>query len=398
VAAPASPKASSSLFGECRVGLWSGNRNLDDQRRIGKATCLGQAKWRASSGLGAAASLHLGSRDREDARKANADLREAHLDWQSERWSLRAGRQLLAWGRADRVNPTDHFSARDFTLLVPEDEEQRLGSDAVQLKHFFNPGWSLAGVVARFRANGLPQGLLPPNTVAAERPRRAMGALKLERTGSGADGSLSYFDGWGLSPIYTVQPAPSQPAPAFVFQAEHQRVRALGGDLALALGRWNLRGEAAAYRLGDDRSASNPRRASRFVLGVDTDIGSTANLNLQVFTIRRSDYTEPDRLADPGQQALARGLDRLNSEFGRQETGLTLRVADRWLNDRLKVELGAIFDLSNRSRLLRPRLAYNLSDQWRWTVGADWFDGPEQSFFGSRKANRLAFTEASFVF
>ncbi len=393
--AQTNPGGGSAWFGECRAGYWSGNRNLDERENIAKATCL--AQWRYSTpGLNSAASLRLGAADHTTTRSANAELREAYLDWQPAGWSLRAGRQLLAWGRADRFNPSDYLSARDFTLLVPEDEEQRLGADALQVRRFFTPGLSLAAVATRFRPNVLPRGSLPPNLVDADRPRRVMGALKLESVGTGLDWSISAFDGYAASPIYHVGPAGPG---GFVFQAEHERVRALGADAAWALGRWNLRAEAAAYR-SSASCASCPqqqRDSVRAVIGVDTDLGDSANINVQLFSIGRSGYRSPSELPAE-QRALALALQRLNSEYARRETGLTLRLSNRWFNDRLRAELGAIIDLSKHSQLWRPRVSYGFSDGIKLSAGADLFSGPAQSFFGSRKDNRLGLAELALIF
>jgi hypothetical protein len=392
---PAPAPSTGTAFGECRAGAWSGNRNLDDRHAVGKATCLVQAKQRLGV-INLAASLRAGVNDQGEARRANGALREAYAQWQSPQWTLRAGRQILAWGRADRINPTDYFSVRDHTLLVPDDDEQRLGSDALLLKHELSPNLSLTGVVARFRANNLPRGSLPINAVDAPRPSRAMTALKLEGTAAGVDGSLSWFDGHVASPVYHLQPVSPT---ALSFVGQHERVRALGGDVATVVGRWNWRAEAAAYRLrGTCSSCTHQRRhASRVVLGVDTDVGTSANINAQLFSVRRSGYRSPDALT--GEQAIvAQGLDRLNSEFAGQETGLTLRVSDRYFNDRLKLELAALLDATNRGSLWRPRLSYSFSDSLKLMLGWDHFRGPTQSFFGSRKANRVGFAEVAFVF
>ena len=37
-------------------------------------------------------------------------------------------------GRADRINPTDNLTPRDFTLLVPDDEDQRFGTAAIRAR------------------------------------------------------------------------------------------------------------------------------------------------------------------------------------------------------------------------------------------------------------------------
>ncbi len=43
------------------------------------------------------------------------------------RADLHLGKQIIAWGRADGINPTDNVSPCDFTLLLPFEDDQRFG-------------------------------------------------------------------------------------------------------------------------------------------------------------------------------------------------------------------------------------------------------------------------------
>lgn len=164
--AVAQPSKLQTPTGECRAGYWSSNRNLDERDGNGLLAC--SLAWRQpiAQGLRAVFSGRAGQNISGEARGFDSRLREGYVEWESGDWSLRVGRQILAWGRADRINPTDTLSPRDFTALVAEDEEQRLGIDAVRLRHDFNPELSATAVWARFTAHRTPTGLLPPNLVA----------------------------------------------------------------------------------------------------------------------------------------------------------------------------------------------------------------------------------------
>ena len=60
------------------------------------------------------------------------DIREGYAQLTRGQLDLRAGRQVIVWGRADKVNPTDAWSSRDFMLLAPNDDDQRLGVISLQ--------------------------------------------------------------------------------------------------------------------------------------------------------------------------------------------------------------------------------------------------------------------------
>lgn len=53
------------------------------------------------------------------------EAREAYLEKSVGDFDFRAGRQIIVWGRADKVNPTDQWTSKNYTLLATDDEDQR---------------------------------------------------------------------------------------------------------------------------------------------------------------------------------------------------------------------------------------------------------------------------------
>ncbi|MFX9015996.1 hypothetical protein ABTN29_20110, partial [Acinetobacter baumannii] len=64
-------------------------------------------------------------------------INEAYLTFKHEDTQVRFGRQIFSWGRADRINPSDFLGAKNLTQLVTDDEQQRLGVDAIKLTQSF---------------------------------------------------------------------------------------------------------------------------------------------------------------------------------------------------------------------------------------------------------------------
>ncbi|HEY5801123.1 MAG TPA: DUF1302 family protein [Burkholderiaceae bacterium] len=388
-ALPSAAAEPQAPYGECRAGYWTGNRNLDDTGGIAKATCFVNWKQTLADKVRMAAAVRAGRNDAGSADRTQLRVREAYVEAEREAWRVRLGRQIVAWGRADRINPTDSLGPRDYTLLAPEDEEQRLGVDALSLVRHLSGELDLALIaVPRFRPHGMPQGSLPANR-RLDAPDDGEWALKLDKAGSGWDASLSYYNGFERQPRWFAQPVQG----GLLFRGAYRTQRTLGVDAAAAFGAWNTRMEWASSRLAYDCAVCPAGRQTvhRAVIGVDRDLGENANLNLQLFGIRRNRYTSP-----AGQAAGA--LDRLNSEFAAIETGFSLRAHTRLLNDRLKLELGAVGDFTGDSYVLRPRLYYSVSDRWRLTAGLDHFHGRPQSYFGVRARNRVAFAEMALLF
>ena len=84
---------------------------------------------------------------------ATGEAREAFVDVRFGRLDLRLGRQIVAWGRADGVNPTDNVTAEDLTLLAPEDDDRRLGTTAARASYYLG-GVSVTGLwLPEFRAH-----------------------------------------------------------------------------------------------------------------------------------------------------------------------------------------------------------------------------------------------------
>ena len=388
--------ALSMPFGECALGQWTSNRNLDDRADITTAGCLVSWKPKLGQSVRLGLNARAGWQDQGAADGASGRVREAYIDFDAEPLSLRLGRQIIAWGRADRINPTDSLSPRDFTLLVPDDEQQRNGIDAVRLRYAINPALSVTAVVAKSEANLTPAGALPMNLALAEPPRETEWALKLDHSGSGVDGSVSYFDGVERAARYRLDFAnPRVP----LFRGDFERVRKLGADFAIAQGAWTFRGEIAHARIQAACAGcpSDARRVTSAVLGGDIDFADTMNFNVQVFANLKEDFVDPAGLTGL-QQTLALGLNRLNADYAARETGLTLRLSDRLLNDKLRWEISAVLDLNGNSRAIRPRLTYAVNDYLRLTAGLDHFDGPSQSYFGALAKNSAAFAMVSWVF
>ena len=389
-----SPTDLSLPYGQCDAGYWSSTRNLDDKKNFAAATCKVNWKPKITPDVGLGLSARAGWHDSLNASTSSLKLRETYLDFDSGVLSLRLGKQIIAWGRADKINPTDSFSTRDFTQLTADDEDQRLGVVAAKLRYAITPALSLTGVVARFSASTTPSGSLPANLTPPNEPTRADWAVKIDRNGDGLDWALSYFDGLERLPRYRLN---FTQAAMPVFVGEYERSQKLGLDFATSQGSWTFRGEASHAKLRCQSCAEQTRRVTRAVIGFDRDFSETVNVNIQIFANRRSGYAEPP-IAPNSAAILGRGLDRLNAEYSNNDTGMTVRLSDRLLNEKLKWDIAVIKQFKNDGALIRPRLSYAWTDSIKLAAGIDRYTGPAQSHFGSIKKNQLSFFTVSVLF
>lgn len=383
-------------FGECSAAQWTSNRNLDDRQDLGAASCHISVKPKLTPEFGLGLNVRAGWQDNQAADSVNQRVREAYFDWASDAWSIRLGRQIISWGRADGLNPTDRLAPKDFTLLTADDENQRQGIDAATVRYTVSPALSISLTAAQFSAHLTPRGSLPANLAKPSDPTVAEWAMKLDHTGKGLDWSVSLYDGYDRFARYSLDLSnPKLP----LFQGHFERARSLGADFAFATGAFTWRGEVSHSVLGPGCStcATYERRVSRAVLGGDLDFASTMNLNVQVFGTRHWDYQTPTPVAG-SLQALQNGRNLLNREFAEFETGVSLRLSDHIFNDQLKWEISAVFDTTGGSRVIRPRLTYIFNDRFKLNAGMDFFEGDSPTYFGSFSKNRLAYFMLGFVF
>ena len=88
----------------------------------------------------------------------------------------------------------------------------------------------------------------------------------------------------------------------------------------------------------------------------------------------------------------------LQNQLQQTQAGLSGRLSYRGLNDTIEAELEAVSYLTDGGGVLRPKVAYLVSDHIKFILGADIFFGPSQSYYGQFKANNLLFTEVRYGF
>src|SRR3989475_11139578 len=115
-----------------------------------------------------AASLYVDGWVRNDdlfiAKETSGKFREGYLDLRLGALDVRLGRQIIAWGRADQINPTDNLTPRDFTLLVPEDADQRSGTTGARATYRVAGPSPPAGVLPTFERPASPSRRAPRKT------------------------------------------------------------------------------------------------------------------------------------------------------------------------------------------------------------------------------------------
>lgn len=376
-----------------RGDLWSGSRDLDDAGPVAQASAWGRAKV----DLGDAGTLvgdgWLAARGGADRPAPHGRVRELYWRGTFGPLDLRIGRQIIAWGRADGLNPTDNLTPRDFTLLVPEDGEQRRGNDALQASVETGAGVLSAVWLPRGGSHRVPLPRTPQVMYdEADPPRRDGWALKWDLAGDGIDGSLSYFD--GTDPLPDLALAGAGPDGVQVAVRNH-RLRAFGGDLSWVQGRMVWRAEAAWMRSGSAGAADFVRKRDRLWLvgGGEWTFDGGTTLGLQALVQHVPGFVDPDTLATPVEREIAGRQAALANQTAANQLGASWRLAHRFRNDTASAELSGVWTGAPDSSLWRTRFTVALSDAWQLQAGTDATFGPAKSLWGQFRANRLAFVQ-----
>ena len=382
-----------------RVDAFHSPERPDDRGRPAILTGQFKAEAKWSSATRAFAETRLAT-PRHDAfspgQASDSRLLEAYV---AQPWGdseLRVGKQILAWGRADGVNPTDNLSPRDFVTWLPFDDDQRFGTWAARWSAGLGAGTELAAAVApRFEGSvvPVPQQPYPVDVVTPSRTwANTAVALKLNRSGARFDWSLSYLHGLSLLPAARVK-AIDVLGPRLEFR--HDRVHVLGADAAWNAGRFGMRVEAALTRpTASDDGGPAMRHADFFWAGgADRTLGGNLNVNLQLFGRHVMNFTDPYSMADPLQRQVAIQNAITVGQQDRNTLGLSLRISDKWLGETLQGELLLVDSRTRNTRSLRPLLSYAITDTLKAAVGAVLYSGADDTLFGRKKSNNRFFLE-----
>ncbi|UCH13588.1 MAG: hypothetical protein JSV22_10820 [Bacteroidales bacterium] len=325
------------------------------------------------------------------------------------------GRQRIAWGTADKLNPTDNLNPYDIEDIL--DFGRHRGSDAINLNYYFNYNFSMQGVfIPFFQTANMPVGIfsnalnpgmeLPPGMVLKEHsdtilmPRYSLGrssvsALKFKGFTKGIDFSLSYV--WGIDGLpfnirNTFFPVDTIGGISINSQLSFIRAHIIGFDLATSLAGIGFWAEAAIFVpeknivMTTDLSALYPaspvpvtqdslildktKPYLKFIAGGDYFFADGSYLNIQYM----HGFIHE------------RGNKNLNDYF-------FLRYEKKFFNEKLKVApIGGGFIVAdwneikdNYALVYMPEIAYKATDNAEIIISAGIFEGKGDNMFANLK-------------
>ena len=333
------------------------------------------------------------------------DLKQAYIDYYTDWLTLRFGRQIIAWGKADEINPTDILNPQDLSNFLEDKIDRKIGLFTVKADWLFygfelQTIWKPEYEMMKFADQDSHWGLMPSNARLMVVPNysnlnldQTDWAVKLSKSFGMYDFSLSYAN--ALEFIPTPHYVPDTTGSASFLPADILRSDMIGLDFAGSIATVGLWGEAGYFITddvdGDNALVKNPY--VQFVLGSDYTFPHSIKINVQYFqeyiTQIDNDYEEKSEEAlfsklgimIPLKQAVTT---RIGKAFGPGEAHA--------------VEIFGIYDLKDEGYMVGPKLTLSPQDAVKFEFGAGIFGGKKAALFGRFKDNDVVYVKGIFSF
>lgn len=372
---------------------FSSDRNLDNKQGFLGATLHPRIKARLLRRTKVFASGWLTVPALNRSSSAQWLLRQAYVKTNFRGNELIVGQQIVAWGTADGVNPTDNLTPTNYTVLQTSTADERFGTPSLVWRRFFGRHYTLTSFVSDwFRPSVIPlpavSGVRYANYVPGGGAENAEAALKVAYMSGSIDWSLSDFRGYDLVPNLV-------PGAQATADLVYVRTNVVGLAANAPIGTRYLGWIEASYTVPYRQtlpSGNGLQSNLYYVIGLERHLGGRVTLGEQLVG-RYVPHYRPVRLGGPLASYAAERNAVINGELHKEDYGETTEVRAHWMNRTLLAKFFYYVNFRPVNSYLRLVISYNASDHITETLGAEDFWGPEDSYFGSLKQNRTVFAQ-----
>lgn len=315
-------------------------------------------------------------------------LDQAYADIYLKNTDLRIGRQVISWGTADGINPTNYINPRELSLTETEPGGKPLAS--LQATYYSKIGDVTGVIVFDYQPQEIPEELergleqaIPgfggfPLPAEMENTLSNMEfALKVEKRIGNWDTKLSYFHGWEDYPALWIGLGPGFP-PQLEAKSQYQQVDKVG--LATAgsfktVGLWSEVAYVMPREIEEMRNAfisfSMNKPYLQAVLGADYTLGKVY-IQGQYIYYQNGSLLSPYNQYETGEDITAANYLMVQSSYG--------------INQVHSLRLGGIVNLQDSSYTLMPQYTYALNEVTDLSLRGMLFFGGEGTEFGRLKS------------
>ncbi len=310
--------------------------------------------------------------------ESELELRESYLDYLSDNWDLRLGRQVITWGLGDLIFINDVFP-KDYEAFFSGRPMEYLKKGIDGIKIGIYPSFASAElvIIPFFEPNVHPNNKRfwmydPMPTVINRREQEPTTnmenteiALRLYRDIAGFDASLYFYRGFYRQPSM-LPDSLTAPTKIKLFYPELSvygaslQGRALDGIVSFEGGYYDSRQD----RKGTDLMI--PNKSTRFLIGYQRQLWEDFTASMQYYTVYMYDYNQY----------------KINLPSGfpkekRLQDLLTLRLTHLFMHQTLRLSFFSFWSLSDGDYMFIPEVKYNFSDNIWTAIGANVFGGGE---------------------
>jgi hypothetical protein len=335
------------------------------------------------------------------------ELKEGYLDYYSSLVDIRFGKQIITWGKADELNPTDVLCPQNMGNILEDKAIRKIGLvffktdwnlDFITLTAIWKPEFNyfrLPPLKSRWSFFSIPGVLSLPEPLYPDRElKNTEWAFKLSKTIERFDFTISWFDGWDniFTPEVAINPVTQE---LQVNNLVFYRTRMIGADFASVAGSFGFWGEGGFFftedNEGTDPNIKNPY--AQFVIGADYDFGSNVRLNVQYY---QEIITKIDNNAEETSEESI--ISKLGLNLPIQQA-ISCRIEKKFgEGDAHRVELLTLYDPKHTGIMLISKLAYSPEDAFVVEIGGALFSGKSPSLFGRFNRNDELYLKGTFSF
>ena len=372
----------------------------DDHSSAEFKSLYGDASFRLKAGFGgfgkayAEARLYKGLEFDQDKQAIN--LREAWVEFYAGNFTANMGQQIIVWGKADGINPTNNLTPVNTIIRTPDPDDRRMGNFLMQMSYRFAPSVRMEGIwVPKYKASllpwqfsELPEGVnLKEGTYPDAKLENGSFALKLNLDFSAIDASLSWFNGFGLNPGLTLGAPDILPDQSITQNiiTKAYRVQVAGIDFSTSLGKFGIRGEAVWQTPFEDyeKEIYVPNPDLWYVFGIDRSFGNFQLIAQYIgrYVINFNELIPP--VDEMGQ--LIYGIEQGNRMFQMQQNewshSLSARASLSMLYETLNLEVFSLMHFTTDEYMIIPKITYSICDGLSIAAGMEWYSGGENSLY-----------------
>ena len=361
--------------------------------------------------------------DKTKVSPLDLDLREAYMDFYGfifRDLDMRIGRQRIAWGTADKLNPTDNLNPDDLEDIWDFGRHQ--GSDGLNLAYYLNDLAISLIYIPLFTPAILPQGdwrslLIPPldipagltiintiDSIISPEPNYSTSStfgFKIAKRLLGIDFSLSYVYGHDDLPIMKtiiITPASNPGEVEIKTDLFFPKNRVFGLDLAGAVADIGIWAEVAMILPEEVMMTTD---LSALGMGIMDSVILEDQIYIKYVT--GADYT-----FNNGTYINVQYVHGFFHERGEGNLEDYIMIGLEWplFNDRLKLKpVNGGIEIKdyekirdNYAIIFSPAISYHPIDNFEIDLGARWIQGTSTTTFGRVKDNSQAYLNVKYSF